>query len=130
MNRQKAHRIFIIFSIYLLGIIVIIGLFLIPQFKERFAKTKSLAEEFPFLERNYTSYPLQQRIIWMDEPDKTIPIIAAKKYDTRYFYEGNIQKESSLNYTIGVFVEKKQYVVFRQNKTLEKPELFGPFKIS
>lgn len=128
MNRHRAHRIFVYASIYLLGIIIIMGLFLAPAIKERFAKTKTLPEEFPMLTKNYSASPYEGRVIWFDRPDVTIPVIAAKKYDMHYVYTGDIQKGSFQEYTLGVFASKKHYVIYQVADNETKPKLFGPFE--
>ncbi len=119
---------FIVASVYLLGIIVIMGLFLLPNLKERFAQIPNIEEQYPMLVSNYSSYSYEGRVIWLDRPDTTIPIIAAEKYGTHVVYQGNVQTGSFEGLQMGVFAAKKTYVIYVFPDGAEKPNLFGPFE--
>ncbi|MCF7798553.1 hypothetical protein K9M74_01480 [Candidatus Woesearchaeota archaeon] len=127
MNRHEAHHMFVVASIYLLGIIVIIGVFLVPTIKERFARTPELTELYPMLVSNYSAYVFEGRIVWMDKPDITVPIFSGAKYDIHHKYPGDVQTGSFTDYTLGVFAAKKDYFVYRFFHNETRPTLYGPF---
>ncbi len=77
---------------------------------------------------NYTSYPHEGRTLWIEEPNKLIPVVAAEKYGTRYIYTGDLQEGSFEGYELGVYLSKKHYMVYKLLDGADKPELFGPFE--